>query len=157
MPQFDSSSFISQLFWLALCFSILYFFLSSVYLPRIRSILATRREKIEGDRDAATVLELKIEELKNNASKLRDSANSNYKNSINQSLKQTLLNREEAINVVKKKIEKINAESKTNIDQFIKNQQSNCQLAATKLANSINKDLLENSLEQISVKIETKN
>ncbi len=157
MPQFDSSSFISQLFWFVLCFSVLYFFMSTIYLPRIRSILKERKEKIENDHNAISTLELKIEELKINTSKLRDSTNSNYKNSIDNSLKQTVLNREEAINNVKKKIEKINAESETNIIQFIKNQQTNCELATTKLIGAINKGLLENNLEQILVKTETKN
>ena len=157
MPQFDSSSFISQLFWFALCFSVLYFFMSTIYLPRIRSILKERKEKIENDHSTISELELKIEELKINASKLRDSANSNYKNSIDHSLKQTVLNREEAINNIKKKIEKINAESEGNIIQFIKNQQTNCELATTKLIAAINKGLLENNLEQILVKTETKN
>ena len=67
------------------------------------------------------------------------------------------MNREEAINNIKKKIEKINAESEGNIIQFIKNQQTNCELATTKLIAAINKGLLENNLEQILVKTETKN
>lgn len=157
MPQFDSSSFISQLFWFALCFSVLYVFMSIVYLPRIKSVLQERKDKIENDHNAVSALELKIEELKINASKLRDSANYNYKNSIDQSLKQSSLNREEAINNIKKKIEKINAESETNISQFIKNQQASCESAKTKLIAAINKGLLENNLEQILVKPETKN
>jgi len=131
--------------------------MSAVYLPRIKSILRERKEKIENDRNTTSELELKIEELRNSASKLKDAANSNYKNSINQSLKQAVLDREEAVNKIKRKIEKINVESGTNIAEFIKNQQANCESAAIKLANSINKILLENNLEEISVTIETKN
>ena len=46
-PAFDSSSFSSQLFWLALTFGLLYVLMSKVALPRIGSIMDERRETIE--------------------------------------------------------------------------------------------------------------
>jgi len=48
-PPFDSSTFGSQLFWLALAFGALYFLMSRVALPRIGDILEVRRDRIEGD------------------------------------------------------------------------------------------------------------
>ena len=52
-PPFDTSTFASQLFWLAITFGALYYFLSQVAIPRVADILATRREKIASDLDAA--------------------------------------------------------------------------------------------------------
>ena len=46
-PPFDSSTFPSQLLWLALTFIALYLFMSRVALPRIASILEARRRHID--------------------------------------------------------------------------------------------------------------
>lgn len=48
-PPFDSSTFGSQLLWLAIAFGALYLVMSRVALPRIGEILEVRRDRIEGD------------------------------------------------------------------------------------------------------------
>jgi len=48
-PPFDTSTFGSQLFWLAVTFGALYLLMSRVALPRIGEILEVRRDRIEGD------------------------------------------------------------------------------------------------------------
>ena len=53
MPQFDISSFPSQIFWLVVSFAVLYFLVSTMVLPRIGKIVESREGKIQGDLDAA--------------------------------------------------------------------------------------------------------
>jgi F-type H+-transporting ATPase subunit b len=48
-PPFDSTTFASQLLWLALTFIALYLLMSRVALPRIGSILEARRQRVDGD------------------------------------------------------------------------------------------------------------
>ncbi len=48
-PPFDPSSFGTQLIWLAIAFVFLYVVMSRAALPRIGSILESRRVRIEGD------------------------------------------------------------------------------------------------------------
>jgi F-type H+-transporting ATPase subunit b len=48
-PPFDSKTFPSQLFWVALAFIALYLLMSRIALPRVGSILEARRQRIEGD------------------------------------------------------------------------------------------------------------
>jgi F-type H+-transporting ATPase subunit b len=48
-PPFDSHTFPSQLFWLALAFIALYLLMSRVALPRVGSILEARRRHIDAD------------------------------------------------------------------------------------------------------------
>jgi len=52
-PPFDSSTFASQLLWLAITFVALYFLLSKVAIPRISGILTDRAGRIAGDIDKA--------------------------------------------------------------------------------------------------------
>jgi F-type H+-transporting ATPase subunit b len=52
-PPFDSSTYASQLLWLALTFGAFYLLLSRVIAPRITSILENRRDRIASDLAAA--------------------------------------------------------------------------------------------------------
>jgi F-type H+-transporting ATPase subunit b len=52
-PPFDSTTFPSQLLWLAITFGLFYLFLKKVVLPRIGSILEVRRDRIAQDLDQA--------------------------------------------------------------------------------------------------------
>ena len=56
MPQLDYTTFPSQLFWLTLCFVLLYVLMAKIALPRIGSILADRSKRIGDDIAAAQQL-----------------------------------------------------------------------------------------------------
>jgi F-type H+-transporting ATPase subunit b len=49
MPQLDSTSFPSQLFWLMVSFVILYVLLARFLLPRVQSVLTMRAQTVETD------------------------------------------------------------------------------------------------------------
>ena len=48
-PPFESSTFLSQIVWLAIVFGLLYWLMSTVALPRVGAILENRRGRIQGD------------------------------------------------------------------------------------------------------------
>jgi F-type H+-transporting ATPase subunit b len=52
-PPFDSSTFPSQLLWLAITFGLFYLFLKKVVMPRIGGILEVRSDRIAQDLDQA--------------------------------------------------------------------------------------------------------
>ncbi len=52
-PPFNKETFASQLLWFAIFFILLYLLMARIALPRIGGILAARRERIEGDLQAA--------------------------------------------------------------------------------------------------------
>jgi len=62
MPQFEFSSFMPQLIWLAITFVALYFLMSRIALPRIANVIEERRDRIASDLDQAEQLKLKTEE-----------------------------------------------------------------------------------------------
>jgi F-type H+-transporting ATPase subunit b len=53
-PPFDTTTFPSQLLWLAITFGLFYLFLQKVVLPRIGGILEVRRDRIAQDLDQAS-------------------------------------------------------------------------------------------------------
>jgi F-type H+-transporting ATPase subunit b len=58
-PPFDPATFAPQLVWLAISFAALYLIMSRIALPRIASVMAERRERIQ--RDLAEAERLKAE------------------------------------------------------------------------------------------------
>jgi F-type H+-transporting ATPase subunit b len=62
MPQLEQTyTFLSQIFWLLVCFVALFFFLRGVALPRVTEVLDARRRKIEGDLEKAAALKADAE------------------------------------------------------------------------------------------------
>lgn len=70
LPQLDMSTWPGQIFWLAIAFGILYFFLSRSVLPRIGGAIEDRRDKIADDIDEAQ----RLQRQANDAQKAYDKA-----------------------------------------------------------------------------------
>ena len=70
-PPFQPDTFVSQLFWLAITFAVLYLMASRLMLPRVGGIIDARSKQIEGD--LAEAQRLKTE---------ADTANAAYEKSL---------------------------------------------------------------------------
>lgn len=84
-PPFDSSTFASQLFWLAVTFGLTYLLVSKIAVPRLSSIIEGRRARIANDlkeaeaaqqaaEDAAKQFEASIAQAKANAQNIGSAA-----------------------------------------------------------------------------------
>lgn len=62
LPQFDFSTWASQIFWLVLVFGALYFILATFILPRIGRNIAERTDRINDDLDEAASFQSQAEE-----------------------------------------------------------------------------------------------
>jgi len=61
MPQFDPTTFVSQIFWLFISFTILYLVVAHFAIPRFRNILEQRARGIQADLDRAESLKSEAE------------------------------------------------------------------------------------------------
>ena len=64
LPQFDTSTFSRQLFWLFLIFVFMYVVFARKTLPTISSVLENRRERIASDVRAAETLKKDVERVR---------------------------------------------------------------------------------------------
>ena len=67
MPQLDPQFFLSQFFWIVICFALFYACVHHFIVPRLRSIIETRSHTNEGNATKAHMLSLQIAELKSEA------------------------------------------------------------------------------------------
>lgn len=98
LPQFDVSTWTSQIFWLALTFAVLYFALSRFILPNLRDTLATRSDRIADDLDSASRMQREAEE-----------AEKAYETSLNDA-------RAKAANLAESTRQSVDAEIKAELD-----------------------------------------
>ena len=61
MPQFDFSTFPSQIFWLAVCFTVLFVLLNKMVVPKVDDILTERQKRIDDDLSKAADLKAETE------------------------------------------------------------------------------------------------
>ena len=81
MPQLDSSTFTSQLFWLIVCFFSMLFIMSHFIVPRIADILEQRQRKIDGYLNKAHNIRLEAEDsLKKYQDALAEATNTYMQN-----------------------------------------------------------------------------
>jgi F-type H+-transporting ATPase subunit b len=60
-PPFETSTFPSQLFWLAIAFGALYYYMSKRFLPAVGGVIEARRARIAKDLDDATAMQQKAD------------------------------------------------------------------------------------------------
>lgn len=125
MPQFDFTTYLSQLFWFAICFAILYSFVSYVILPRIKSILNTRSNLINTDNSIALEFENTTKSINDQAEKTIQMANSEYVLKIDEITKKAQANREKSLEKLKNEIDIKVQNSRQEIKNFIENSQKN--------------------------------
>lgn len=63
MPQLDPTYFPTQLFWLVICFVILYLVMWKISLPRIADVLRERQERMDDDLEKAESLKADAQQV----------------------------------------------------------------------------------------------
>ena len=63
MPQLNPEFFLSQVFWLVICFSFLLIFLWKISLPRISTVLEKREKKINDNIQTAKKIQAEAKEI----------------------------------------------------------------------------------------------
>mgnify|MGYP003705910765 CR=1 FL=1 len=141
MPQFNFATFAGQIFWLLICFGILYYAISRIIIPRISVILDNRKQKIDIDSRFAKTLQKDIDETLSVANKLKDQSHDKYQKSIDNVISQCASDREKAINKAKKEINEMSINSRKEIEGLITGSQSEYKKISTNIADLVLKSI----------------
>ena len=137
MPQFDPSSFSSQLFWFSICFGLIYISMSKIFLPRVREILKERHTNIGNNHSLAMQIQAQINEIEATNKELRETSADQYKVALDQSTKQISLKRESDLNHLKAQISKMIDHSNLEIIKFKNDSKNDCQKIINKLVDDM--------------------
>ena len=120
MPQFDYTTYASQIFWFIICFSILYLTIYFVIIPRLSKIINTRINIISSNTSIAEELQQKITEVSQKSQQLRTQAQTSYHTQINQAIKEINKNREISIAQTKLHTAILQKKTQQKIQEFLK-------------------------------------
>ena len=142
MPQLDKTYWLSQAFWLVLVFSLLYFCINNIFLPKIKNNLSNREKKIKDNLEEAKL-------LNDNASKKKQE----YINALEDGKKIVQKIISEAKKKLNQDIESKKEDIEKNIQDEINNANNEIKLLKTNSILTINKiaeDLSSKIIEDIS-------
>jgi F-type H+-transporting ATPase subunit b len=119
MPQFDYTTYASQIFWFIICFSILYLTIYFVIIPRLSKIINTRINIISSNTSIAEELQQKITEVSQKSQQLRNQAQTSYHAQINEAIKEINKNRELSIAQTKLQTAILQKKTQQKIQEFL--------------------------------------
>lgn len=88
MPQFDNTVFLSQIFWMLLCLSAVFFFLWRTFVPRMLEITQKRMGKIQGQLKESDALQCQAQDLEQTSQTLLDKAHKDAKTLMRDALRE---------------------------------------------------------------------
>ena len=152
MPQLDPKYWASQTFWLILVFTILYFSISKLYLPKIKNNLDGREKKIKDDiEDANKSKELTENKFKEYEKILRDAKKEVIKIKLESKIKLTK-DIQEKKEKIENEIEKEISKAQKEIFELKKNSILDVQKISNEIAANIIESMTGDRLNESSIK-----
>lgn len=142
MPQFDLTTYSSQIFWFAICFLTLYICLAKILLPRINSIISQRKNVIDADNSAAKTLQSEIDELQKKKNEILTAANQKYKNALDIAQKNANQAKEKLVEEFKETSAQMVEKSRAEINKIISSSKEGSEKLANKLALDLQKKIM---------------
>ncbi len=121
MPQFDFTTYSAQIFWLCICFFVLYYSMAKVILPRIRGIIADRKNIVSDDLAVANSSNEKADFVRTSTSAILFEADLQYKAALDEAVKKAAERKEKSLEEFKITTEKLIEKSQTEIEKMIEN------------------------------------
>ena len=133
MPQFDFTTYSAQIFWFSICFFVLYYFMASVILPRIRGIIADRKNVVSDDLLSAESLNEQNDASRTKTDEILREADLKYKTVMDTAVKEAAQRKEKFVEEFKITAENLIEKSKAEIDKMITNSDTQHRSAIEKL------------------------
>ena len=152
MPQLDPKYWASQAFWLILVFIILYISVSKFYLPKIKSNLDNRENKIKEDLENANKFKEQSEAKFKEYELILDNAKKEVNKILFESKNALDKNIQSKKNVIEKEIEQEILKAQKEILELKKNSVSSIQNISENITSNIIENISGDKLNESSIK-----
>ena len=152
MPQLDPTYWASQVFWLAIIFSSIYFLIAKIFIPKIKSNIDARESKIRKDIEEANLLKEEADKKLKKYNALIEEAKVSAKKIISDGRKK--LNEDIQIkkNQIEKEIQKETENAEKEIQKFKIGSSSKIGLISEEIVSNVIKDIFGEDLNKSSIK-----
>jgi F-type H+-transporting ATPase subunit b len=153
MPQFDTSTYASQLFWMCLCFGVLVFYIKKYFLPQMTEMLDGREFRIREDLEEAKNFSKEAQEISLRIERRVSEAHLEVKKLIEATLRDEEEKRERQLALLEKEhkeiIAALEAKLKSGTDSLNENKEALVKEAAERVAYVLTQGGVSGSLNHV--------
>ncbi len=152
MPQLDPAYWPSQAFWLIVIFSLIYILISKIFIPKIKSNLDLREDKIRKDLEEAKMLKEESEKKLKKYNSLIETGKIEVKKIISDGREKLNNDIQQKRREIEEEIEKETKNAEKEIINFKKNSINKISSISEEIASNLVKDIFGESPNASSVK-----
>ena len=152
MPQLDPKYWASQAFWLVLVFTLLYLAISKFFIPKIKSSLDDRENKIKSDIDEANKLKELSEKKQKEYNVVIENAKKEVQKILNENKNRLNTEIQNKKKVIEKEIEKEIEKAQVEIKNLKKSSINNIGKISEEIAQKIIEEISGDKLNESSIK-----
>ena len=152
MPQLDPTYWASQVFWLAIIFSSIYFLIAKIFIPKIKNNIDARESQIRKDIDEANLLKEEADRKLKKYNQLIDEAKINAKKIISEGRKKLNEDLQSKKDQIEKEIQKENELATKDIEKFKITSSNKVNLISEEIVSNIIKEIFGEDLNKSSIK-----
>ena len=152
MPQLDPTYWASQVFWLTLIFSAIYFLIAKIFVPKIKGNIDARESQIRKDINEANSLKEEADKKLKEYNKIIDGAKLEAKKLISEGRKKINEDIQSKKEQIEKDIQKETLSATKEIEKFKINSLKKINIISEEIVSDIIKDIFKEDLNKSSIK-----
>ena len=152
MPQLDPTYWASQVFWLTIIFSAIYFLIAKIFVPKIKGNIDARENQIRKDIDEANSLKEEADKKLQKYNSLIDEAKLEARKILSEGRKKINEDIQVKKDQIEKDIQKETLGATKEIEKFKINSQNKVNIISEEIISEIIQDIFKEDLNKSSIK-----
>jgi F0F1-type ATP synthase, subunit b len=152
MPQLDPTYWASQVFWLAIIFSAIYFLIAKIFVPKIKGNIDARESQIRKDIDEANSLKEEADKKLQKYNNLIDEAKLEARKILSEGRKKINEDIQTKKDQIEKDIQKETLGATKEIEKFKINSLNKVNIISEEIISEIIQDIFKEDLNKSSIK-----
>ena len=152
MPQLDPTYWASQVFWLTIIFSAIYFLIAKIFVPKIKGNIDARESQIRKDIDEANTLKEEADRKLQKYNSLIDEAKLEARKILSEGRKKINEDIQSKKEQIEKDIQKETLEATKEIEKFKINSLNKVNIISEEIISEIIQDIFKEDLNKSSIK-----